>query len=311
MDILKKIKGQVQLILKDKPDLKLNSIIVHIERADFFLEEGKIRKDEHLFTDVIYRTNHAFEGILKEAYKVLADKSEEEAAKKSPYQIEEYLLKNKNFNQRVLELFKNYRQEWRNPSTHEYNLFFNESEAFLAIINVSAFTHVLLNQINEKIISDKEKLIIDKKAPDLIESINNYQESSLSEKLKNILIKTSEKKLISTEDLEKREIDFIGILDALFSLDKDLEITREPKLKSNLALRPDFIISNKDEKVIVEVKKYRSQQSADNQLLKYLSIANINNGIIVYFGKKKDMKDFEIKKIIFEEKEYNILSFYL
>ena len=31
--------------------------------------------DENFFTDVIYRTNHAFEGILKEAYQILANKN--------------------------------------------------------------------------------------------------------------------------------------------------------------------------------------------------------------------------------------------
>ena len=155
MDILNLIKTQVEEAISINGKIVgLESVITHIERAEQYLNKGKDTNDDHLFTDVIYRTNHAFEGILKEAYTALTGK---DGSKKTPNEIENYFLNNNILNQRVIELLKNYRQEWRNTSTHDYNLFFNHSEAFLAIVSVSAFVHVLLNQILDKVHFDNEK----------------------------------------------------------------------------------------------------------------------------------------------------------
>ena len=50
-----------------------------------------------------------------------------------------------------------YRTEWRNPSTHDYKLDFDEDEALLAIASVCAFAIVLLDQITEKLNFDRAK----------------------------------------------------------------------------------------------------------------------------------------------------------
>ena len=123
-------------------------MISHIEVAERHWLRAKKEREDTLFTDVIYRTNHAFEGALKEAYFILNGK---DAAKKTPNEIERFLLENKIFKERVMALFTNYRTEWRNTSTHDYKLFFTEQEAFLAIVSVSAFVHILLDQMAEKI----------------------------------------------------------------------------------------------------------------------------------------------------------------
>ena len=153
MDILESIVFKINsLTRKDKPHPEIPSgvkaVLTHIEVAEKYFQRAKQENDPHLFTDVIYRTNHAFEGILKEAYIILADKVAENT---STYEIENYLTANNIFKERVMELFKNYRQNWRNPSTHDHQLFFTEQEAFLAIVTVSAFVSILVDQIIQKI----------------------------------------------------------------------------------------------------------------------------------------------------------------
>ncbi|TOM29750.1 hypothetical protein CGH80_22565, partial [Vibrio parahaemolyticus] len=129
MDLLKIVKDKI--IKFDGTDSKegLEAVIHHIEIAERHFENGG-KMDEYLYTDVIYRTNQAFEGALKEAFRSF---SSNEPAKKTPAQIEKYLESNKVLKERVLEQFKNYRSEWRNKSTHDYKLFFSSQEALLAI----------------------------------------------------------------------------------------------------------------------------------------------------------------------------------
>jgi hypothetical protein len=89
---------------------------------------------------------------------VLAGK---DPAKQRPYDIEKYLEQKAAFRQRVLAQFTNYRTEWRNPSTHDYKLDFDESEAFLAIVSVSAFACLLFDQIAEHLSYQKAKTATD------------------------------------------------------------------------------------------------------------------------------------------------------
>jgi hypothetical protein len=72
--------------------------------------------DETAFTDAIYRTNQAFEGSLKEAYRVLTGKN---PLKLRPFDIETFFQEQRILRSRVLAQFSNYRTEWRNPATHD------------------------------------------------------------------------------------------------------------------------------------------------------------------------------------------------
>ena len=68
----------------------LNAVVRHIEVAGNHLERGRLSPEETAFTDAIYRTNQAFEGSLKEAFRVLAAK---DPARETPNSIETYLQK--------------------------------------------------------------------------------------------------------------------------------------------------------------------------------------------------------------------------
>ena len=94
---------------------------------------------------MIFRCNQAFEGSIKEAYRVLAEK---DPIKVRPYDIEQFLASNKILRKKVLDQFTNYRQEWRNPAAHDYTLDFDEDEALIAIVSVTVFAIVLTDQID-------------------------------------------------------------------------------------------------------------------------------------------------------------------
>ncbi|MGA7327938.1 MAG: hypothetical protein WBX25_26495 [Rhodomicrobium sp.] len=126
----------------------LRAVKLHIESAVRHLNRGQSEADDTLFTDVIFRCNQAFEGSIKEAYRLLAGKDPQ---KETPANIEKFLASGNLLRKKVLDQFTRYRQEWRNPSTHDYTLDFDEDEALLAIVTVTVFAIVLCDQIDSKI----------------------------------------------------------------------------------------------------------------------------------------------------------------
>jgi len=290
MDILKTIKEQIAKITKGKPHPGLNSVLAHIERAEKFLELGLSQKEEEYFTDVIYRTNQAFEGSLKEAYVFLTGKKD--TSKITPYKIEQYLMTNNVFSDRVLEQFTNYRQKWRNPSTHDHKLFFSHSESFLAIISVLAFIHLLLNQIVEKISYNFETETIKKKGV----KIGIAGEDDFNKIISVLMNFTLDQETIKEI---KYEVELNGMLNSyLENSGLDLQIIREAKIVDNIVLRPDFVIDPKDSKIIIEVKRNSSKSSRKNgidQVLNYLYFAKSEQGIL-YIAPNENSTLMEISK---------------
>jgi|APAra7269096714_1048519.scaffolds.fasta_scaffold17511_4 hypothetical protein len=83
MNILELIKKQIKQIAQIEKSIFLDAVISHLERAEHYYSLGE--DDDNYYNDVIYRTYQAFEGVLKEAYKILAGKSESEVTKETPY----------------------------------------------------------------------------------------------------------------------------------------------------------------------------------------------------------------------------------
>ena len=126
MDLLKLLKDKAEYFSTSEQDRGISSVVSHIEIAERHYEGGK-SGDDYLFNDVVYRSNQAFEGALKEAYRIITGR---DSSRITPHKIEKYLEQNNVLKERVLQLFTNNRTEWRNKSTHDYNLYFSEQEAF-------------------------------------------------------------------------------------------------------------------------------------------------------------------------------------
>lgn len=311
MDIVDLIQSQIKSIQEIDNSVFLDAIKIHLDRAEYYYNCGK--EDSYFFNDVIYRTNQAYEGALKEAFKILSGKDGEETAKESLYKIEKHFENNGVFKERVLMQFRNYRQEWRNESTHNSKLFFDESEAFIALVSVSAFVHLLLNQIKEKLAYNTEQNRL-KNQKDLFnkidELVKEIEKAPLS-LLPSISIKLKEfakdNELLGKENLTEHDIH--GMLRAfLEASDANLKVYQEIKIGENSRLRPDFLLEKGDEKIIIEVKKMRVKhiQAGIEQLKTYLTAAKIPNGILLYFGGGGEKSNIKIISGISEEMEWNI-----
>jgi uncharacterized protein YutE (UPF0331/DUF86 family) len=292
MDTLKNIKEQISKVLTiDKKLVGLEDVLTHIERAEHLLNLGQNKDDKHFYTDVIYRTNHAYEGILKEAYNVFAEKAKK---KITPNEIEKYLLAEKVLNERVATLLENYRRDWRNTSTHDYRLFFNSGEAFLSILSVTSFIHLLLTQILDKLIFEYEKARILPNKDIIVSKFKDYSSLNFIDKIK-LLLKSYDGNLHNINDESRislfTEREFIqGISAHIQSIDSTMTGLTEPLIGNDKSLRPDLIIKNSDgELIIIEIKVYKRLrepifgQNDKNQMIAYLTKSDIKTGFIFMF----------------------------
>jgi hypothetical protein len=308
MDVIELIKIQIKQISKFESSIFLDLILLHLERAEYYYKLGE--NDSDYYNDVIYRTNQAFEGALKEAYKVLTTKKQEDAINETPYKIEKYLESNGIFKERVLELFKNYRNEWRNKSTHDFKLFFDSNEAFIALSSVCSFTFLLMKQIIEKITFNVELEKIKTAETSIIETKKKGLKvaKGLYEVVTQLLTNT-----IDFSDLNGKELfepEFTGFLKANFKEFLSFATVHE-EVTIRETLRPEFIIEYGQEKIILEIKRYSSnvnKQGSIYQILTFLKYANISEGISFAINSLHNLNKFNVDEHIvkLDDKNYKI-----
>lgn len=314
MDIQKQIEDQIDQIRTDQDSDFIDSLGTHLDRAQLYYEKG-ISEDEQFFNDVIYRVNQAYEGALKEAYKILGGKSEKKAFRETPNNIEDYFKSNNIFKDRVLQIFENYRKEWRNKSTHDYKLVFDEDEAFIALTSVSSFVHLLLKQIQEKISYNKEleKLESKNKVEEQLNEILADKSLDLSSKTLKLIEKFAEGNELLHHEMHLSEANLMGMIHGFFSkAGTELEITRSPLINSKEGkLRLDFLLEYQDEKVVLEVKKFLregSRKQGIEQVLHFLVNSGIRSGILYFTSTSAGEPEMKSQKVIknIEGKDYTI-----
>lgn len=288
MDLLRLINEKCSYFSDTSAIQGLRSVILHIEMAERHFENGK-KGEDYLFTDVIYRSNHAYEGSLKEAYQVLTGK---QAERLSPNNIEEEFEKGTILTARVLQLFRNYRQEWRNKSTHDYMLCFSEQEAFLAIVNVCAFFNILLDQMIERKAYNQEKIKLSKSGT-VIQ--NQIQNKSFIEQISSLLINFPSyafNKTVSDSAPKYLHNEMIGMLAAYIdSSDIELEVTTEYSIiTENRKLYADMLIRKGESSLLIEIKVATRNvddllRAGQKQLLQYMDATDLKDGILYILPK--------------------------
>lgn len=281
----------------------LRAVVVHLETAINHLLRGRAGKDATAFTDAIYRTNQAFEGAIKEAYRVLAKK---DPSKKRPFDIEEYLQNQEIFRPRVLTMFKSYRTEWRNPSAHDYLLDFDESEAVLAIITVAAFGYLLSDQILESLARDAGAAI----RPHMQDASGVEESNDLMTRISRII------QLFASETVTDEihtESQILGSLTGFIErLAPDLVVQRHAVVSNNPNFRVDMLIKINDQYVIVEIKRgdySRNLAHSIDQLRSYLDQSDFTCGILYVHpmaGETGRMNDIRYSN---GQKEIRVLAF--
>src|SRR5437764_425266 len=98
MDVQSILASKISKLSSGDHSAGLDAVRLHIDSAVRHFKRGQQDGDETCFTDAIYRCNQAFEGSIKEAYRVLALKNPEKVA---PAEIEAFLASGKVLRKRV------------------------------------------------------------------------------------------------------------------------------------------------------------------------------------------------------------------
>ncbi|WP_152544827.1 hypothetical protein [Deinococcus phoenicis] len=278
MDLLKELTERLKR-LEGHPSFDgITAAAKHISIAERHYHAAVSNDDEEGFNDVIYRANQAFEGMLKEAHSIIVKGG---SSKITPYEIEEYFSRNNVLKPRVMQLFTNYRKEWRNPSTHDHRAVFDEYEALMAISNVSSFAFILLGDILER-----ENFSIGAKVAEEMPSqdkINIKERIDLSEIVAKSIISYSSK--ITDREFKELGPKFLeeSLWGFLTTQLPDFSIDNARRIGDNKIYRPDLVIEGKGETAIVEVKISDSTQTIKQgywQLVRYLHTLRESTGIL-------------------------------
>lgn len=153
----------------------------------------------------------------------------------------------------MIDYFTRYRENWRNPSTHDYRIDFQEQEAFLALSTVSAFCFVAIDQMLLKLASDKAS-----KFPELRTLNKEINDLSGLASLIALAIPSMFGALRQYDELVKySEIYTAGyIMGYIKDYSRKIQIDREPILEADgRRLQPDLIALFNGSRVIIELKK--------------------------------------------------------
>lgn len=293
MDLVETLRKKIDGLEDGDHVPGLKAVLLHIETAFRHLSRGQESDDDTAFTDAIYRTNQAFEGSIKEAYRVLADK---DPAKKRPYDIESYLEQNNVFRSRVLSQLTTYRTEWRNPSAHDYMLDFDENESFLAIVSVSAFACLLLDQIAERLAFKKSQAEAEAQKVVLAASLKGTQEADLLVRVTELLTQFCSRHLSPfISSARQSEVQVIGALHGfLSSTAPELQVQTEATLGAKRSFHADLLIARGDDRIVVELKRVfmrRNYENAIAQVAHYLLISGIKCGVLLFLPEEPSEMD--------------------
>ena len=300
MDFFEPIRDLNSKINAIEPSLYVDKIVIHIERAFQLFTQGVETGDEQNFTDVIYRCNQAFEGCSRQAFLVLAEKSREELKRVKAWEIEQFLIDNDILNERSLPFFKNYREKWRNESSHNFNLFFKEEESYMAIMSISSYAYVLLNQILLKLsMSD-------------IQGLEPMSETSLARKSLIEDVEKATKLFLKEVDLEKyktgsalkriSEVQFLGIYSAF--LQKKIvgtTVTVDGIVNAKSCFRYDMMLSRGEEKVMIELKPHipqgRKSDAIIDKLTECIEFTKGAKAVLFFFKGIGKMTELQVKNL--------------
>lgn len=183
----------------------------------------------------------------------------------------------------MLEYFTLYRKAWRNASTHDHRIDFDEQEAFLAYSTVCGFCFVAVNQIIQVLASQKASVA-------LAENANvNFDAEQVAKLLSAelpALIKSFSVTILGN-DMRLSESALIGGIEGLIkSSFKNINTVIEPHLISlDRQLRPDLVVSQLDEQLVVEVKgsPRLDYKHLTEQIATYIEAVRAIGGVGVVF----------------------------
>lgn len=206
-------------------------------------------------------------------------------ARVRPFDIENHLKQEKVFRSRVLVQLTNYREEWRNPSAHDYCMDFDEDEALLAIVTVAAFSIVLIDQMIERLSFERARadatipVKLNCESQPLLQRVVSLIKDFTTEfALKN----AARDQIFETEItatlagyLAKVAPDLVGQIDAPLC---------ETEMK-----RADLLVGTASQQIVVEIKRYKGVEIGRRrrewiaQVVDYLELSNNPEAVILAY----------------------------
>lgn len=264
----------------------IEAVIHNIEIANIHMEKAKAQGD-YYYTDVIYRTNQAFDSALYVAYKLLVG---EDPKEKSPQGISEYFEKHSILTDIVLTQLVSYRDQWKKRTSHHQQIFFSQQEALLAIVSVSSFFNVLLDNMLERVAHENEKNELSKVSFSLINEVKNYNELPLPLQVVEIINKFSHsliEEIRGQEESNLSEYEVLGKLTGFIaSIDPDVKIETGKIIPIGVSNgRVDLFLEKGGQNVIVELNSAAShpvkRAKEGREKIRNLMLASgIDNGLV-------------------------------
>jgi hypothetical protein len=170
-----------------------------------------------------------------------------------------------------------YRQEWRNTSTHDHTLLFSEQDAILAIVSVSAFAVVLLNQVIETLNFKKKKAAVEAQRAEFSAELAKYRDLDFERGL--VTLVQAFAATLQTDDSALHvatEAEILGQLAGFLA-------ALDPSLRISLAMQIgnrefDLVVERGSERAAIELKRTGTTQflrAAANQVGAMIANANI------------------------------------
>jgi len=295
MDIRAILKRKLDELPKGAHSNGLQAVKTHIDAAERHFERGQRDLDETLFTDAIYRCNQAFEGSIKEAFRVLAGR---DPNGKTIHEIEQFLSQGNHLRRKVLDQFTRYRQEWRNPSTHDYTLDFDEDEALLAIVSVTAFAIMLSDQIAGQLAflatsaAEPEQTSEEDRRGPLLELVTQ-RALSFVQTHTEALVETTGDHRASFQLAYQFEGAMRGFLSAELTADGEIEVESGSAFAVSstfMRYRPDIVVTRGTERVALELKRSQKRSvvraigSALAFILRLMQESQVDGAVIVAYS---------------------------
>lgn len=257
MDLTHEISNRLRELEGHASISGISAAAKHISIAETYYKIGVESHVESYFNDVIYRCNQSFEGMLKEAYLIISGSQDR---KITSFQIENYFNSNQVLKARVMDLIKNYRQEWRNSSTHDHTVIFDEDEALLAISNISAFAFILLGDIIDFELQ-KAGAEVAANTPQLVSNEDQNLAEAVSQSLqsfaKSLYLSKTRYNPLRLESM------ILGYLSA-----SNPDISFSPEVETNYGdgtIKHDLVARRGDESTLIEIKEISRSKLTDQE----------------------------------------------
>ncbi len=280
MNLLEILQERIDVLPEGDYTPGLRAVLQHVQVAASHLKRGQSSGDDTAFTDAIYRTNQVFEGSLKEAYRVLTGC---DPSRVSPSEIEKHLTDHKILRPRVATQLTNYRQNWRNPSTHDYRLDFDEDEALLAITSVAVFSVVLIDQIAERLSFERSKAEakLSARVPDASEPLLERAATALEQFTEHFNQMDSLRFNIRESELGASLAGFLSTALGGIKAEPDA------KLIADRHERADLLLESGPSRLIVEIKRTKPSEvqvrQGLEQLAHYMALSGIREAILYFY----------------------------